>query len=82
MSNKIDCDVSCPIFIRVLNSCPTKNIDPFNPTSEDLFELLMVMLSTSPYIISFILFISTMYLRTTRCVLVVMMIFIEVNSNI
>lgn len=78
MSYKIDCNISCPILLRVLNSCPTRNIDPFNITIDDIFELFMVILSTSPYIISFFLILSTIYFRTTKSVLVVMMIFIEV----
>jgi hypothetical protein len=78
MENKIDCDVNCPIFIKVLNSCPSKNIEIFGFTNDDLFEMAMVVLSTSPYILSFMFLLSTMYYRTTRSVIIIMMIFIQV----
>jgi hypothetical protein len=78
MENKIDCDVSCPILIKVLNSCPSRNIDYFSFANEDLLELSMVLLSTTPYFLSFIFLLSTMYYRTTRSVVIIMMIFLQV----
>jgi hypothetical protein len=71
----IDCSVPCPVFIKMLNSCPSKPINLFDLNIETYFEVLMVLLSMSPYFISFILLLSASYYKTTRSVFLFIMIF-------
>ena len=77
MEQKVDCSVACPNFIRVLNSCPSRNINGIS--SDDAFEIAMVILSMSPYVLSFLIMITTIYFRTIKSVLIMMMIFIGVS---
>ena len=77
MQQKVDCSVSCPNFIRVLNSCPNRNINGIS--TDDVFEIAMVLLSMSPYVLSFLIMITTIYFRTIKSVLIMMMIFIGVS---
>jgi hypothetical protein len=75
---EIDCSVPCPFYLKTLNSCPTKNISIYEiPTADTLYELAMVGLSISPYFTSFLLLISVCLFRTTRGVLIMMMIFMQ-----
>ena len=71
---EIDCSVPCPIFLKILNSCPSRPIDIFQIGQAELFEIAMVMLSMSPYIASFLCLLSTTYYKTTRGVVILMMI--------
>jgi hypothetical protein len=79
MDQKIDCSVACPNFIRILNSCPSRNINIYGISTDDIFEIAMVLLSISPYLISFIIMSTTIYYRTIKSVLIMMMIFIGVS---
>src|SRR5690606_16528806 len=72
-----DCTIYCPNFLKMLNSCPSKPITIFPFASSDIFEAIMCLLSLSPYPIIFTMLISCLYYRTTRGVLMFMMIFIQ-----
>lgn len=75
---EIDCSVPCPFYLKMLNSCPSKHISINNVFSqENLFELVMVLLSVTPYATSFLLLLSVGVFRTTRGVLIMMMIFFQ-----
>jgi hypothetical protein len=75
---EIDCSVPCPFYLKTLNSCPTKHISIYHiHTADTLYELAMVGLSISPYFTSFLLLISVCLFRTTRGVLIMMMIFMQ-----
>jgi membrane-associated phospholipid phosphatase len=74
---EIDCSVPCPIYLKMLNSCPSKKISLFNSEWENLFELVMVALSISPYAISFLFLVGTTYYKTTRGVVIFVMIFAQ-----
>jgi hypothetical protein len=75
--NEINCLINCFSFLKIMNSCPSKDI-VFSPQYEHLFELIMVILSVSPYVISFILLLYAGLYRTSRGAFVVIMLFIEV----
>jgi len=75
----IDCSIYCPTFLKMLNSCPSIHLPLSHEIfgSEKLFEIFMVLLSTSPYVTSFLFVISSTYFKTTRSVMVLLMIFIQ-----
>lgn len=78
IDSSIDCTIPCFQLLRMFNSCPTRKINytrPFN--SKDIHEILMVIFSLSPYPISFLLLTAGTYFRTTRSILILMMIFIQ-----
>ena len=80
MSNiEPDCTVYCPMVIKILNSCPSRiiTLNPSQMSNEDVFEIFMVLLSTSPYLLSFLILISTTYFRTARGSVILMMIFFQ-----
>lgn len=76
MEEYIDCSVYCPFLVRQLNSCPKREIN-FNdyPLSENLFEIFMVLLSFTPYFLSFVHFINTAYYKTSRSAMVLIMLY-------
>ena len=78
---EIDCSVYCPILFKILNSCPSKEIISFSNLNqiprEVLYEVLAVLFSISPYFLSFIILANTIYYRTSRSVVIMMMIFIQ-----
>ncbi len=75
---EIDCSVPCPFYLKTLNSCPSRHIsDNSIYSQENFFEIAMVVLSTSPYFTSFIMLISVCIFRTTRGVLLMMMVFMQ-----
>jgi hypothetical protein len=74
---EIDCTVPCPVYLKMLNSCPSKQVSLFSLDPDNLFELLMVALSISPYLTSFLFLVSTIYFKTTRGVVIFVMIFAQ-----
>lgn len=78
IDSSIDCTIPCFQIFRMFNSCPTKIINYSNPfNSRDIHEIAMVLLSVSPYPTSFLLLTAGAYFRTTRSILILMMIFIQ-----
>jgi membrane-associated phospholipid phosphatase len=76
MEELIDCSVYCPYIIKQMNACPRKEIDFSRFTlSSNLFELFMVFLSVTPYILSFLHFITTAYYKTIRSAMVLIMLY-------
>ncbi len=79
---EMDCSVPCFILFKILNSCPKHQLkipEIFQLDKNQIFELCMVLLSTSPYFFCFMILILTALKRTTRCIFILMMIFIQVN---
>jgi hypothetical protein len=77
----INCSVPCLTLLNILNSCPSKELNLWeilNLNFSQIFELLMIVFSISPYFICFIIIILCAIQRTTRCVFILLMIFIEV----
>jgi membrane-associated phospholipid phosphatase len=73
---EIDCSVYCPIFLKMLNSCPSKNLSIRSlDNNDELFEILMVLLSVSPYVVSFLILVSIPLFKTTRSAFILLMIF-------
>ena len=70
----INCNVYCPTFFKVFNSCPTKNI---NLSLENLEEISYMIFSISPYITSIFILFSMVKYKTTRLFLIVVMCFIQ-----
>ena len=73
----IDCSIPCHPIIKTLSSCPTRIINFTNPSSDDFHEILMIILSSSPYAASFIILLCGTYYRTTRSVLILLMVLIQ-----
>ena len=77
----IDCTVPCFTLFKILNSCPKHELKIFQILSFDksqIFELCMVLLSTSPYFFCFVTLLLCATIRTTRCIFILMMIVIQV----
>jgi hypothetical protein len=72
---EIDCSILCPTFLKMLNSCPSKNINLLEINKDNMFEIVMVLLSVSPYVLCFLILLSVLTFRTTRSVIILMMIF-------
>ena len=79
---EINCSVPCFTIFKILNSCP-KNELKFSEIIKfelsQIFELIMVALSTSPYFFCFLILLFCATVRTTRCIFLLMMIFIQVK---
>ena len=73
----IDCSIPCHPIMKTLSSCPTKIINFENPSKEDFHEIIMIILSCSPYPASFIILLCGTYYRTTRSVLILLMVLIQ-----
>ena len=77
INKDIDCSIPCSIFLYYMSSCPTKTINYFRPSSNDLKEMFMILLSLTPYPTVFLLLCLTAYFRTSRNALILIMVFIE-----
>lgn len=77
INKNIDCSIPCNIFLYFMCCCPTKVINYFPPSSKDLTEIFMILLSATPYPTVFILLCLAAYFRTSRSVLILLMIFLE-----
>ena len=73
----IDCSIPCNIILYFASSCPTKSINFIPKSSSDFFEIIMILLSLTPYPIVFILLCLAAYLRTSRSVFLLGLVFIE-----
>ena len=77
INKNIDCTIPCNFFLYFMCSCPTKTINYFPPTSNDLMEMFMIILSLTPYPTVFLLLCLACYFHTSRSVLILIMVFIE-----
>lgn len=78
---EINCKVPCFFIFKILNSCPTKELkfkELITFDSRQIFELFMVLLSTSPYFFCFVLLLLCALIRTTRSIFMLLMIFVQV----
>ena len=73
----IDCSIPCNIILYFASCCPTKSINYFPPSSSDFFEIIMILLSLTPYPIVFLLLCLAAYLRTSRSVFLLGLVFVE-----
>ena len=73
----LDCSIPCNFLFYFCSSCPTKKINYFNPSKSDFIEILMIILSLTPYPVVFIFLSLTAYFRTSRCFFVLALVFIE-----
>ena len=73
----IDCSIPCNIILYFASSCPTKSINFIPKSSSDFFEIIMILLSLTPYPIVFLLLCLAAYLRTSRSVFLLGLVFIE-----
>ena len=73
----IDCSIPCNIILYFASSCPTKSINFIPKSSSDFFEIIMILLSLTPYPIVFILLVLAAYLRTSRSVFLLGLVFLE-----
>lgn len=79
---EVDCTVPCFTLFKILNSCPRHQLKLsllLQFDKNQIFELCMVLLSTSPYFFCFVILLLCALVRTTRCIFLLMMIFIQVN---
>ena len=77
INKNVDCSIPCNFFLYFMSSCPIKTINYFPPAPNDLMQMFMILLSLTPYPIVFLLLCLAGYLRTSRSVLILIMIFIE-----
>ena len=74
----MNCSNSCNKIVRVFGACPSKELFVNGKiTIEDIFEIFMVAVSMTPYILVFSLCFLMLFVRTTRLAFIVMMLFIE-----
>ena len=73
----IDCSIPCNIILYFADSCPTKSINYFPPSSSDFFEIIMITLSFTPYPVVFLLLCLSAYLRTSRSIFLLGLVFAE-----
>ncbi len=69
----IDCTIPCPLILKTLSSCPTRKINLNTLKTEDLNEIIMIILSLLPYLINLVILISMSYFRTTRIIFIFLM---------
>ena len=73
----IDCSIPCNIIFYFCSCCPTKIINYFSPSQSDFIEISMITLSLTPYPVVFLLLCLAAYLRTSRSLLLLALVFIE-----
>jgi membrane-associated phospholipid phosphatase len=86
----INCNIPCNIILKAFNSCPindslqkflsydfffhfTKRSDSINI----LTDVLLILLSISPYVLSFLILLNTIYYKTLRSFLIMLMFFFQ-----
>jgi membrane-associated phospholipid phosphatase len=77
INRNIDCSIPCNILLYFMCCCPTQVINYFPPGSKDFKEMFMILLSLTPYPTVFILICLAAYFRTSRSVLILVMVFLE-----
>ena len=82
---EVDCNINCPSFIKLFNSCPTKQLFTsnsifsfnYNVLIDEYIEVFYVILSTTPYLLSFCLMLIVVYYKTTRALGIMIMSVLE-----
>ena len=77
INKDVDCSVPCNILLYFMSCCPTKTINYFHPYKSDLIEISMILLSSTPYPVVFLLLCLAAYFRTSRSLLILIMVFLE-----
>lgn len=81
IDNTIDCSIPCFPFFKIFNSCPTRPISLEllinNHDPRDLEELFYMIVSVTPYLLSFVFLVSLILYKTSRLLLVVIMCFFQ-----
>ena len=77
INKEVDCSIPCNFFLYFMSSCPTKTINYFPPGSNDLMEIIMILISLTPYPTVLLLLCLAAYFHTSRSVLILIMVFIE-----
>lgn len=77
INKNVDCSIPCNFFLYFMSCCPTKEINYFPPYKSDLIELSMILLSSTPYPVVFLLVCLAAYFRTSRSLLILIMVFLE-----
>ena len=77
INKNIDCSIPCNIFFYLMSCCPTKKLSYFPPSTNDIIEIFMILLSATPYPTVFLLLCLAAYFRTSRSTLLLIMVFIE-----
>lgn len=86
-----DCNIPCPSIFRAFNSCPTREISfsdiIYNRNIDDLLEVFMMIFSSIPYIISFLILINLMIHKTSRLFFIFILgvsqnVLIELTKNV
>ena len=64
---EIDCKISCPFFLNVINSCPSRPIElSFSSDIDDFFEIIVVLFSSLPYLYNVFVFLGIVFFHNTR----------------
>lgn len=83
---EIDCYVKCPMILRSFNSCPSItvfksnsifDIDPEKLNPRVLEEIIYIVFSTFPYLLSFYFLINAVLFKTSRGVLILLLCCLE-----
>ena len=74
LDKNINCSIPCPILLKFMSSCPRDEISFFPPSLIDIIDIIMVLLSCTPYPTVFLLLCLCFYFRTTRSVLIFLMV--------
>lgn len=77
INRNIDCSIPCNILLDLFCCCPTQVINYFPPGAKDFKEMFMILLSLTPYPTVFLLICLAAYFRTSRSVLILVMVFLE-----
>ena len=73
----IDCSIPCNIIFYFASCCPTKVINYFPPTKSDFIEIIMILLSLTPYPTVFLFLCLAAYCRASRSIFLLALMFIE-----
>ena len=74
LDKNINCTIPCPILLKFMSSCPKREVNFFPPSLIDITEIIMVLLSCTPYPTCFLLLCLSFYFRTTRSILILLMV--------
>lgn len=80
MDENINCNIQCFPILKVFNSCPTRDLSLmllFNGDLNDFLEIIYVILSTTPYILSFTFLTYLILYKTSRLFFIVVMCFMQ-----
>lgn len=83
---EVDCYVKCPMILRSFNSCPSISVFKSNSMFDidvqkfnlrQAEEIIYVLISTLPYLLSFCFLVNAVIFKTSRGVLVLMLCCLE-----